>query len=213
MPSFPTPPIQLLEKGGFSLPFFLRMIYSCLVDADFLNTEGFMKDHEIKRGGYDSMKTLFSRLQMHIEGWLSSKEKDTIDARRTKILKECLLKGTMPQGLYSLTVPTGGGKTISSLAFALQHALKHHLERIIYVIPYTSIIEQNAKVFEEILGTKNILEHHCNANYEKGTEGDDTGDCKYLAAENWDIPVIVTTNVQLNPYMQISRPNAGSFII
>lgn len=207
MPSFPKPPIKLLENGGFSLPFFQRMIYSCLVDADFLNTEGFMKNHEIKRGGYDSMETLSSRLQTHIEGWLSSKEKDTINARRTKILKECLLKGKMPQGLYSLTVPTGGGKTISSLAFALQHASEHELERIIYVIPYTSIIEQNAKVFEKILGTENVLEHHCNANYEKGTEGDDTGDCKYLAAENWDIPVIVTTNVQFFESLYANKPS------
>ena len=100
--------------------------------------------------------------------------------------------GEAPKGLFRLTVPTGGGKTISSLAFALRHAKEHHMDRIIYVIPYTSIIEQNAKVFSDILGADNVLENHCNVDYESSEE------LKHmqLAAENWDKPIIVTTNVQ-----------------
>ena len=100
--------------------------------------------------------------------------------------------GEANKGLFRLTVPTGGGKTIASLAFALKHAEKHHMDRVIYVIPYTSIIEQNAKVFTEILGSENVLENHCNIDY----ESDEELRPMQLAAENWDKPVIVTTNVQ-----------------
>ena len=100
--------------------------------------------------------------------------------------------GAEKPGVYTLTVPTGGGKTVSSLAFALQHACVHKKRRIIYIIPYTSIIEQNAKVFREILGENIVLENHSNVKYE---EGDELNPMQ-LAAENWDKPVVVTTNVQ-----------------
>ena len=107
-------------------------------------------------------------------------------------MKACLEKGAKEKGFFRLTVPTGGGKTVASLAFALRHAAKHHMDRVIYVIPYTSIIEQNAEVFRKILGDENVLENHCNVDY----EGSEELKAMQLAAENWDKPVVVTTNVQ-----------------
>ena len=168
------------------------MLYSCLVDADYLDTENFMKPGETARDSGDSVEILLGRLKKHISGWLANTDIETVNGRRTEILKNCLDMGNSDRGLFSLTVPTGGGKTVASLAFALQHAVKNNMERIIYVIPYTSIIEQNAKVFSEILGKNNVLENHCNVDY----ESDEELKPMQLAAENWDKPVIVTTNVQ-----------------
>lgn len=176
----------------FSLSVFIRMIYSCLVDADFLDTEYFMKNGQVERDSGNSMNVLLKRLEKHISGWLPNNELNTVNGRRTEILKYCLKNGEKGRGLFRLTVPTGGGKTIDSLAFALRHAVKHHMSRIIYVIPYTSIIEQNAEVFREILGEGNVLEHHSNVNFESSEELKPM----QLASENWDKPVIVTTNVQ-----------------
>lgn len=192
VPIVKSPQIQMLTNGCFSASFFARMLYSCLVDADFLDTECFMKGKS-RNIPKISMGTLWERLEKYIEPWVSGNEKGTLNARRTAILKACIEKGSGKQGIYSLTVPTGGGKTISSLAFALKHAVEHDLKRIIYVIPYTSIIEQNAGVFKHILGEEYILEHHSNVEYESA-EGE--LDIRQLAAENWDIPVVVTTNVQ-----------------
>lgn len=192
IPSFPKPLLRQLGRGGFSLSFLIRMLFSCLVDADYLDTEAFMTDCKVKRGGFDSIDLLFDRLYGHVESWLKTTETDTVNGRRTEILKACLEKGSYGQGVYQLTVPTGGGKTVSSLAFALKHAKEHGLSRIIYIIPYTSIIEQNAQVFRSILGDSNILEDHCNVVYEDSEELRPV----QLAAENWDCPVVVTTNVQ-----------------
>lgn len=192
IPQFPVPPIRPFGRGGFSLSFFIRMIFSCLVDADFLDTESFMKMNSVQRGGYDSIDTLLEKLQLHVKSWLTNTDENTVNGRRTRILKSCFEQGNREQGLFQLTVPTGGGKTVSSLAFALTHAKHHHLSRIIYVIPYTSIIEQNAKIFQDILGKRNVLEDHCNVVYEDGEEFN----VMQLAAENWDCPVVVTTNVQ-----------------
>lgn len=123
---------------------------------------------------------------------MKNTDEDTINGRRTKILSNCIREGKQKEGIFRLTVPTGGGKTVASLAFALEHAVKNHKDRIIYVIPYTSIIEQNAQVFREILGEENVLENHCNVDYESSEEFKPT----QLASENWDKPVVVTTNVQ-----------------
>ena len=99
-----------------------------------------MRPESNTRGNYDSIEQLFDRLYEHIASWLTNYDENTVYGRRSAILRACLEKGKKQQGLYQLTVPTGGGKTISSLAFALQHAGEHNLKRIIYVIPYTSII-------------------------------------------------------------------------
>lgn len=179
------------ENLDFFASMLIRMIYSCLVDADYLDTEQFMNGENIRNSG-ESVDRLYEKLESHIAGWLSNHDLNTINGRRTEILQHCIEMGEKEQGLFRLTVPTGGGKTISSLAFALKHAKEHHLERIIYVIPYTSIIEQNAKIFADILGKENVLECHSAINYESGEELKPM----QLATENWDKPVIVTTNVQ-----------------
>ena len=192
IPDFPVPPLQPLGEFGFTASFFIRMLFSCLVDADYLDTEGFMAENPVPRGTYDTMSSLFQRVQDYITPWLTNTDRNTVNGRRTEILKACLEKGKEPSGLFQLTVPTGGGKTVSSLAFALHHAIRHDKQHVIYVIPYTSIIEQNAAIFKDILGYENVLEDHCNVVFESEEE---LGRSQ-LAAENWDKPVIVTTNVQ-----------------
>lgn len=181
--------------GASEAMFFIRMLYSCLVDADFLDTETFMAGHPLERGGGDSMEELERRLQARISGW-SSPERE-LDRQRCAILHRCLEQGeTQKPGLFTLTVPTGGGKTTASLAFALRHARVHGLRRIIYVIPYTSIIEQNAQVFRDMLGSENVLEHHSGLLYDIEDEANLKNIRLARATENWDLPVVVTTAVQ-----------------
>ena len=194
IPPLPPPVLTAAEKKDltFSMSFLIRMLYSCLVDADYLNTEDFMKDGETSRITGETIPVLLEKLNRHIAKWLVNDDQDTINGRRTEILKSCIERGKKKKGLFRLTVPTGGGKTVASLAFALNHAAEHGMKRIIYVIPYTSIIEQNAKVFSHILGEENVLEHHSGIDY----ESTDELKLKQLAAENWDLPIVVTTNVQ-----------------
>ena len=191
--SLKSPAMKVLDKkeGVFAVTFFIRMLYSCLVDADFLDTEQFMRDVH-REFSYAPMVELWRRLSEKIKPWLDCQEQGTINAHRTEILRACIEKGKAEQGVYHLTVPTGGGKTVASMAFGLRHAVEHELTRIIYVIPYTSIIEQNAKVFSDLLGEDQVLENHSNVEYTDGEELE----LKQLATENWDAPVIVTTNVQ-----------------
>ena len=175
------------------ISFWTRMLYSCLVDADFLDTERFM-DGERGRGGYDDLPTLLRRLKEYIAPWQNPKT--ALNKLRCKILNSCLDTGSKPKGIYTLTVPTGGGKTVASLAFALRHAVAHGMKRVIYVVPYTSIIEQNAEVFRKILGGGNVLEHHSGVQFELSDGASPEEVRRALAAENWDMPVIVTTAVQ-----------------
>lgn len=184
--------VKKTDNPDFSLSVFIRMMYSCLVDADFLNTEQFMKNGLVERDCGESFDILLEKLMSHISDWLKNQDGDTINGRRTEILRNCLESGEKLPGLFRLTVPTGGGKTIASLAFALRHAVEHRMDRVIYVVPYTSIIEQNAKIFRTILGEQNILENHCNVDYGSSEELKPM----QLASENWDKPVVVTTNVQ-----------------
>ncbi|HCC07111.1 MAG TPA: CRISPR-associated helicase Cas3' [Clostridiales bacterium] len=172
------------------------MLYSCLVDADFIDTETYMSDIVKPRGCNMDILELRNVMNTFLSNLVGNSTK--INDKRKDILRQCLSKAKSETGLYTLTVPTGGGKTYSSLAFALNHAVINGLEKIIYVIPYTSIIEQNAKVFKDILGEENILEHHSNFQYEKA-ENEQIQNIEEklkLASENWDIPIVVTTNVQ-----------------
>lgn len=187
---------QVNEHMGFILSFFIRMLYSCLVDADFLDTERYMSEVIKLRGNFLSLESLNSTLEAFLKGITSTNTK--VNILRSNILEQCLLVANQSPGLFSLTVPTGGGKTYSSLAFALKHAVKNNLTRIIYVIPYTSIIEQNAKVFKDVLGKENVLEHHSNYQFQDKQSEDmqSINERLKLATENWDIPIVVTTNVQ-----------------
>jgi CRISPR-associated helicase Cas3/CRISPR-associated endonuclease Cas3-HD len=179
------------ERIAFQLQFFIRMLFSSLVDADFLDTEAFMnKDKALLRGNYPELLEMKNKLTKELDA-LSSKAPDTMVNRyRKEILQQCISAADKEPGFFSLTVPTGGGKTLSSLAFAMEHAIKYGMKRIIYVIPYTSIIEQNADVFRNIFGDDAVLEHHSNF------EINENNYKSQLAIENWDAPLIVTTNVQ-----------------
>ncbi|MBE0411197.1 MAG: CRISPR-associated helicase Cas3' [Anaerolineales bacterium] len=205
--SLSLPPINLKPSPGypgFSVSFLTRMVFSTLVDADWLETETYMEGEPKPRGEYLSMAELLEKFNTYIRRF--EQPGRPINQKRNQTLQECLAKSSLNPGLFSLTVPTGGGKTLTSLAFALNHAIHHGMERIIYVIPFTSIIEQNAAIFKDILGEENVLEHHSNFDWEgikqydilDSYEDETTliSDKLKLAAENWDIPVIVTTNVQ-----------------
>lgn len=194
------PPEKKAEKMGFSLSFLTRMIYSALVDADFQETETYMKG-EKPRSGHEDIPTLRAKLDAHLKQF--ENPTSDINRKRNEILHACVERGKAEKpGFFSLTVPTGGGKTLASMAFALHHAAAHGLKRIIYVIPFTTIIEQNAKVFKNIFGEEHVLEHHSNFDWEgkkKDNPDDRTNSALAklkLAAENWDIPIVVTTNVQ-----------------
>lgn len=190
-------------EGRFGMSFFIRMIFSCLVDADYLDTEAFMEKDQVERGGYDSLETLQCRFEKYTARWLETKVTGVdVSARlgkyRNSILRECMERGERYfRGLYTLTVPTGGGKTTASVGFALKHACRHGLKRIIYVIPYTSVIDQTAAVFEKIFGQENVLEHHSGILYDMEENQEQDVNCrKALAVENWDAPIVVTTAVQ-----------------
>lgn len=187
------------NKMGFAISFYTRMLFSCLVDADFLDTERFLSpDKSSLRGQYEPFDELFLKFDNYMKAKLSTSEENPINSYRREIYEQCIEKAELPPQMFSLTVPTGGGKTLSSMAFALNHLRKHNLNRILYVIPYTSIIEQNADVFRKIFGNKNVLEHH--SNYDPKNEKSESTDLLQeklkLSSENWDIPIIVTTNVQ-----------------
>lgn len=194
------PPEKKAEKLGFSLSFLTRMIYSALVDADFQETETYMKGVK-PRGGHDDVPALRDKMDAHLKQF--ENPANDVNRKRNEILYACIEKGKAEKpGFFSLTVPTGGGKTLASMAFALHHAAEHGLKRVIYVIPFTTIIEQNAGVFKGIVGEENVLEHHSNFDWEgkkKDNPDDRTNSALAklkLAAENWDIPIVVTTNVQ-----------------
>ncbi|NLG83633.1 MAG: CRISPR-associated helicase Cas3' [Firmicutes bacterium] len=184
------------EEIGFSLQFFIRMLYSCLADADFLDTERFMDEKKSKtREKSWEIPALSRRLDEYLDRKCATAERTYINAKRAEILAACRKKAASPPGFYTLTVPTGGGKTLSSLSFALRHAVEHGLRRVIYVIPFTSIIEQNARVFREVLGEECVLEHHSNVQHPEIDDDDEMNSLR-LAEENWDMPLVVTTNVQ-----------------
>lgn len=203
VPDLSEPPFRPAadENIDFFFSVLIRMLYSCLVDADYLDTEEFMNGGVKDRQGGEDIEELCDKLNRHISKWLKNTETDTVNGRRSEILWNCLKMGEEEKGLFRLTVPTGGGKTIASLGFALAHGKKHYMARVIYVIPYTSIIEQTAQIFRDILGEENVLENHCNIDY----EGDEELKPMQLAAENWDKPVIVTTNVQFFESMFSNR--------
>lgn len=184
------PPDFVRESPG-NIPFWIRMLFSCLVDADFLDTERFMdKEKGSCRAGFSSLSYLLDQLNAKLEDKCKTAADTPVNRIRREVLEDCRVAASLPSGFFSLAVPTGGGKTLSGTAFALEHAIQHNKKRIIYVIPYTSIIEQTAAVLREIFGHENVVEHHCGLSEENDSLRN------RLASENWDAPVVVTTNVQ-----------------
>ncbi|MBS6051875.1 MAG: CRISPR-associated helicase Cas3' [Haemophilus haemolyticus] len=221
----------------FSYAFFTRMLYSCLVDADYLDTEAFYSNLEnkaVERGGYPDLNALQHNFNQFINAFRrriaqapaqteAEKRNAALNRLRSEILDHAVEQAAQPQGLFTLTVPTGGGKTFTSMAFALEHAKHHGMRRVIYVIPFTSIIEQNAAEFRKAfgeLGEQAVLEHH--STFDDGKlQNEATKDKLRLASENWDAPIVVTTAVQFFESLFADRSSrcrklhniAGSVII
>ena len=200
-----TSPLQPSAAGKaeypFQFAFFTRMLFSCLIDADRTRTEEFCDPEEalVRRGlGSGFGRPTLAALKNRLDASLLKMQKDAkpteVNRQRSIMLERCREAANLPPGFFSLNVPTGGGKTLSSLAFALDHAIKHELRRVVVAIPFTSIIEQTADVYRKELGPlaeAALVEHHTNIQTEKDTRSNQLG------AENWDAPLIVTTNVQL----------------
>lgn len=188
-------------------PHLARMLFSCLVDADYLDTEAFMnKESSELRSNNSSLPVLLPKLEKYL---LSLKDRavvSSVNQVRSQVQEECLKQSATPVGFYSLTVPTGGGKTLSSLLWAMRHAIHNGQKRIVIAIPYTSIIMQTASTLRQIFGEENVLEHHSNFSPEAIKEVQVQEQMK-LASENWDYPIIVTTNVQLFESMFSNRPS------
>jgi CRISPR-associated endonuclease/helicase Cas3 len=203
------PPAELLDAGDFkpdlrAIPggkngfaLWIRMLFSSLVDADFLDTERYMNpDKFAQRNTWPTLVELAPLFDTHMADLAAKTQPTPVNTIRADILRQCRENALLAPGLFSLTVPTGGGKTLSAMAFALAHAKVHSTEerpirRVIHVIPYTSIIEQTADIFRSIFGEA-VIEHHSNAESEPGQETS----ASRLACENWDAPIVVTTNVQ-----------------
>lgn len=190
----PAPP-DILRKGA-DVSFFIRMVFSCLIDADFLDTEAFMNEGKAaaRNKAVPELPELLLSFDSYMDALCRDAASTPVNQVRADVLEQCRLAAEQEPNVFSLTVPTGGGKTLSSLAFALRHAVKHGKRRIIYVIPYTNIIEQTADVFRKIPRFGNaVLEHHSNV----AIEDDKKENVRSrLASENWDAPIIVTTAVQ-----------------
>ena len=232
------PPLQAdCHHPFFSYAFFTRMLYSCLVDADFLDTEAFyagLEGKTVQRGDSPNLPQLqqqFNRFLSNFRRHIADTPQDTeaqkrnaaLNGLRGEILDYAVNQAAQTPGLFTLTVPTGGGKTFTSMAFALEHAKRHGMRRVIYVIPFTSIIEQNAAEFRKAfgkLGEQAVLEHH--STFDDGKlEEQSSKDKLRRASENWDAPVVVTTAVQFFESLFADRPSrcrklhhiAGSVII
>jgi len=201
--------IKSLKENGdhqdtvmFKYGLLVRLIFSCLIDADRLNTADFEfpRNTQIRNyGKYHPWSVLVDRLNVRIKEFENKKDKNEVDDLRNEVSQHCVDFATKPKGIYQLTVPTGGGKTLASLRFALNHAAVHKMDRVFYIIPFTSIIDQNADEVRKILEDRDIngkyldrvvLEHHSNLTPEEETKRQN------LLSENWDAPVVFTTQVQ-----------------
>lgn len=203
------------DTAGFSAAFFVRMLFSALVDADRLDTEAY--DHWLRgeatpRGGHPLLSELRERLDQHLESLTQDARATSVNKVRAEVLNHVRGQAAGRPGLFTLTVPTGGGKTLTSLAFALDHAAHHELARVIYVIPYTSIVEQTAMAFRKALrlGSSDeadfVVEHHSSFE-ESRISGREGRDKLRLATQNWDAPVVVTTAVQFFESLFANRPS------
>jgi len=210
----PLTPPKTPIKDGFGAAFFIRMLFSALVDADYLNTEKFFQKGGYARGGFSDIAELEKRLLEHIETFLrADNATGSLNDRRNALLRNCLSAAENESGLFTLTAPTGSGKTIASLTFALHHAVRHGKRRVIYIVPYNTIIEQNAAEFERIVGAENVLQHHSNVQYDSKDKSENENkpyseeeSRKRYSTENWDYPIIVTSSVQFFESLFAARP-------
>jgi CRISPR-associated endonuclease/helicase Cas3 len=184
-----------------------RFLFSALVDADRLATEAFDNpDRSVRRAvGFSPITELYARLEKRLAQFAP----DTpVNRLRARVLTDCRDAAKLAPGVFSLTAPTGAGKTLSAMAFALRHAELHDLRRVIVVLPYTSIIEQNAAVYAEALGDANVVEHHANVDSQARCEVNSELEIRReLATENWNAPVIVTTTVQFFESLFANQPS------
>ena len=215
------PRLKVMDRQcfDFQLSVLGRMIFSCLVDADFKDTEAFFDKAEgrVSARDWSDLQSVLPTMRASFHAKIASFTTETpINKLRSEILHHVLAQAAESPGLFTLTVPTGGGKTLASLGFALHHASAHRLDRIIYAAPFTSIIDQTAAIFKDILGNDNVLEHHSaieDANLKRGND-DRSLDQKRsgleklkLAMQDWAAPVVVTTNVQLFESLFAARPS------
>lgn len=200
-------------KNNFSVQMLIRFLFSSLVDSDRLDAQRFVEGENsiVNSKKLMSLEEMLNVFNDFMKSKRLQESDNPINLIRNEIFNDCINKSRGDRGFYSLCVPTGGGKTLSSLGFALNHAKQNGHDRIIYSLPFTSIIEQNARVYSEIFGEENVLEHHCNFSFsnEIGEDEYSENQLKYkLAIENWDMPLIVTTNVQLFESMYSNKPSS-----
>jgi len=197
------------HRRNFQLSLLARMMFSCLVDADFVDTDNFYRRIEGRPSRVENSSPALEALRERLDAYLLGFPLEGgINPVRARILREVRGKAQLDPGLFSLTVPTGGGKTLASLAFALDHAILHGMRRVIYVIPFTSIVEQTAQVFRDAfgdLGEAAVLEHH-SAFFDDPRSELEAVEKRKLAMENWNAPVVVTTAVQFFESLFADRP-------
>ena len=214
------------EAAAFGLSFLGRMLFSCLVDADFKDTEAFYNRIEgiTADREWPQLQAILPGLIERADAELASKAalggETPVNRLRQRVLAHVRSKAAEARGLFTLTVPTGGGKTLTSLAFALDHARAHGMRRIIYAIPFTSVIDQTAEIFRALFGDDVVLEHHSAIDEEK-VKTRSSREKVRLAMEDWAAPIVVTTTVQLFESLFSARPSrcrklhniAGSVIV
>lgn len=194
--------LEKLVRDEHSYEFLLRLLFSCLVDADFIDTEEHFDPEAAKnRGSHITMTELWEILRASQQQLIckARESPSPVNQVREEVYEACVAASTQEMGLFRLAVPTGGGKTRSGLAFALAHAVKYDLDRVIIAVPYTSIIEQTVDVYRNIFGDAAVLEHHSAVKPDDSNEEDARSRQAQarLATQNWDAPLIVTTTVQL----------------
>lgn len=231
LPPLVPPQLQLRDRdsAGFTGSFLTRLLFSALVDADYLDTETYyarIDGAEPERGRYPALDVLRRRLGAHLATVTAKAARSEVNELRAEVLAHVRGLADASPGLFTLTVPTGGGKTLTSLAFALDHAVRHRLDRVIYVIPFTNIIEQTAEVFRHALGAGTpdtadfVVEHHSAFDADRIKERWGRRKLR-LAMENWDAPIVVTTAVQFFESLFSNRPSrcrklhniAGSVVV
>ncbi len=187
---------------------FTQMLFSALVDSDRLDAELFSspQNAELRQRKFD-LGSIRTKADAYIDNLASSKAESTVNTLRASVLNDCRASASLPKGVFTLEVPTGGGKTLSSLSFALNHALHHKMARVIYVIPFISIIEQTARIFAAAVGEENVLEHHSNVDRDDRNDDLSSSSQASLATENWDAPIIVTTAVQFYESLFSNSPS------